>query len=232
MKHSLSAVQAVILDMDGVLVDTEPIHIRAFCELLDEMGVDYEAEYVNGFVGFSIDDNVRRINRDFFPDSQLDIEECVEKRDRMYLDILRATALHPLPGIRELTEVCRKKGLQLALASSSDRNQIQAILQNLKENGFDLKPYLNVVVSGDEVEHRKPDSQIYRLTLQRLGCPPEQALAIEDSEAGVESAKAAGVLCAALKNPYITDHRLKKADFLIDRINEVATALNSNPGKK
>jgi len=213
--------------MDGVLVDTEPIHIRAFCELMDEMGIIYEQSYVHGFVGYSIADNMRRINRDFLTEREMDIERCVEKRDTIYLNLIRSQPLQPLPGIPELAAFCRQHHIRLALASSSDRLQIDTILNNLKENGYNLWPNLAAIVSGNDVAQRKPQGDIYRLILKKLNCAPQKALAVEDSEAGVQSAVSAAITCLALKNPFVPDQRLSQAAALINNVSEFVQLLQA-----
>ena len=213
--------QAVILDMDGVLVDTEPLHIKSFCVLLDELGVSYKEEYVHSFVGYSIEDNVRRIDTDYFGGNGLDIQHYVEKRDSLYLDLVRSNLKHPMPGIKELVTCCSDNHIKTALASSSDKIQIDIILECLKSSGFDLLPELSAIVSGDEAVNRKPLSDIYELALRKLDCPADQAVAVEDSEAGVKSAKGAGIFCAALKNPYNSIELLSDADVLIDSIEDM-----------
>lgn len=219
--HKLSLpekLRAVILDMDGVLVDTEPLHIESFCLLMDEMGIDYELEYVHGFIGYSIADNMRRINKDFFPRSELDIDKCVEKRDQLYLDLIRSRSLQPIAGIVELIAHCGKTNIQLALASSSDRVQVDMIFDNLKQSGFDLRPHFEAVVSGSDVERRKPHPDIYRLALERLGCSANEALAVEDSPVGVQSALEAGLYCAAISSPYIAKEELGNAHAIFDSL--------------
>jgi len=221
------SLQAVILDMDGVLVDTEPLHIKSFCTLLDKLGVSFKEEYVHSFVGYSIEDNVRRIDNDYFGGSRLDIQKYVKKRDDLYLDLVKSNLKFPMPGIIELVTFCREKNIKTALASSSDRIQIDIILENLKINGFDLMPILDASVSGDEVINRKPQSDIYELVLQKMNCSAEQSIAVEDSQAGVTSAKGAGIFCAALKNPYNSIELLSEADVLIDSIYEVLAIIKS-----
>ena len=217
--------KAVILDMDGVLVDTEPLHIESFCLLMDEMGIDYETEYVHGFVGFSIADNIRRINDDFFPDSELDIEQCVQKRDQLYLDLIRSQELKPMTGIPELIDLCNQKKITLALASSSDRLQIDEILDNLKQNGQPIRSRLATIVSGNDVRRRKPFPDIYRLALNRLNLKAGEVIAVEDSPAGVQSALEAGLFCAAITSPYIPDHELKRANAVFTSISALTEHL-------
>jgi len=219
--------QAVILDMDGVLVDTEPLHIKSFCTLLDELGVSYKEEYVHSFVGYSIEDNVRRIDNDYFGGNGLDIQKYVEKRDKLYLDLVKSNLKFPIPGIIELVSFCQNNNIKTALASSSDRIQIDIILENLRKNGFDLMPVLAASVSGDEAARRKPLSDIYELALQKMDCPAEQAIAVEDSQAGVMSARGAGIFCAALKNPYNSIELLSEADALIDSIDDILKMIKS-----
>ncbi len=213
--------QTIILDMDGVLVDTEPLHIRSFCTLLEGLGVSFKEEYVHSFVGYSIEDNVRKIDKDFFGGNRLDISKCVKERDRLYLDLVKSKLKYPMPGIVELVSFCRQEKIKIALASSSDRIQIDIILDNLKKNGFDLVPIFEAIVSGDEVKNRKPLSDIYELVLKKLNCCAKQSIAIEDSQAGVQSARGAGIFCAALRNPFNSIELLSEADVLINSVEEI-----------
>ena len=215
----------LILDMDGVLVDTEPLHIEAFARYMDELGIAYRREYIHGFVGYSIEDNVRRINRELLPGREVDVAEGVRQRDRIYLDLLRSASLQPMPGIRELVAFCREKGWQVALASSSSREQVDLILDNLARNGFPAARQLDAVVCGDDVANRKPHGDIYRQMLKRLNCEPDRAMAVEDSGAGVTSAKAAGIFCVAVRSPFVPDEQLAQADWVVDSVAQLAALL-------
>jgi len=222
MKNKLpDKLQALILDMDGVLADTEPLHIEAFMRYMESLGLKFKPEYVHGFVGYSIKENVRRINKDFLAGREVPVEEGVRRRDAIYLDLIRNTRLQPLPGIREIIALAEEKRWQLALASSSSREQIDTVLENFRRNGFDLKGKLTVSVSGDDVALPKPDGAIYRLTLQKLRCRPALALAVEDSEAGLRSARANGIACAALANPYMSVERLGSAEVVLHSLVEL-----------
>ncbi len=215
-----NTLQALILDMDGVLVDTEPLHIEAFIRYMKSLGLQFDPGYVHGFVGYSIDENVRRINREFLAGREIPVAQGVRQRDAIYLDLIRNSRLQPLRGIREIADLAEEKGWQLALASSSSREQIQCILENLEQNGSALGEKFTAIVSGEDVALPKPDAAIYRLALQKLNCRPAQALAVEDSEAGVRSAKANGIACVALASPYMSPERLRKADVVVDSLTE------------
>ncbi len=208
-------IQALIFDMDGVLVDTEPIHIRSFQIFMDELNLNYDIRYIHGFVGYSIDQNVQRINRDFLQGKEIPLAEGVRRRDAIYLDLLRNTELHPLPGVRELIDFCETNQIALALASSSWKEQVEAILDLLEKEGYPLRSKFQSIVHGDHVAHRKPAPDIYLKTASDLKLPAQSCWAIEDSGAGVQSAKAAGVHCIGLETPFISSKALKEADVVV-----------------
>ncbi len=218
-------IQALIFDMDGVLVDTEPIHIRSFQTFMDELNLKYDMSYIHGFVGYSIDQNVQRINRDFLQGSEIPIAEGVRRRDAIYIELLEKTALQPLPGVMELIEWSEAKQIAVALASSSRQDQVDTILDLLERNGYALRSKFQSIVHGDHVKQRKPAADIYLKTVTNLNRPPQSCWAIEDSGAGVQSAKAAGMHCIGLETPFISSKALKKADGIVRDLFEAKTFL-------
>ncbi len=224
-------IQALIFDMDGVLVDTEPIHIRSFQIFMDELNLNYDIRYIHGFVGYSIDQNVRRINRDFLKGREIPVDEGVRRRDAIYLELLHSTPLAPLPGVMELMEWCETNHVTPALASSSWKDQVEAILNLLETNDYPLRSRFQSIVHGDHVQKRKPAPDIYLKTVSNLNLPAHQCWAIEDSGAGVQSAKAAGVHCIGLKTPFITSGALKEADVVVPDLLAAKTFLTGKDHK-
>lgn len=219
----LQHIEALILDMDGVLVDTEPFHIKAFRQYLKRHGLPYDDDnYIFGFIGFSVLDNMRSIYKKFYGSAdEKEIVKAIKERDAIYLQLLRETPLKPLPGIDSLIRICQKHQISVALASSSDREQIQVIFENLKRTSqgiFDPEVLFKTVLSGEDVPERKPHPEIYRRVVRELNVKPVHTMAIEDSPAGVQSAIEAGLICLALKSHFIDWRKLTAADLLIDSI--------------
>lgn len=210
-------IEACILDMDGVIVDTEPIQLEAFRRFLNDYQIGVSEEFLQSLVGYSIQDNMEDIKQQFFQDKSFDIPAAIKKRNAIYLKMIAQQNLKPLPGVMELISHCQQKKIKLALASSSDRQQVDTIMERLVIN---FRSVFNVVVTGDDVQNKKPAPDIYLRVVEKLNLPAQSCLAFEDSRAGVESARAAGVVCLAIRNRYAEDKYLKKADRTINSIQE------------
>ncbi len=220
-------IKALIFDMDGVLVDTEPIHVKAFQMFMDSLNLDYEPEYIHSFVGYSIDQNVRKINQDLLQGREISVPDGVRQRDEIYISLLKETLREPLPGIMELFEFCNTRGIVTALASSSWKDQVELVLALLAKNGSDLRPLFQSIVHGDHVKNRKPAPDIYLHMIQSLGIAAENCWAIEDSGAGVQSAKAAGIHVIGLSSPYNNPQQLQPADKIVTSIFDAEIYLES-----
>ena len=220
MKELFTQATAIILDMDGVLVDTEPLHMQAFAIYLDQNSIRYDQSFLQSLIGYSIDDNILKINRELLKDRQIPIEQGIKERDQIYIRLLKETRLTPLQGIPELVKKCQEEDKKLALASSSSREQVDIILETMATS-FDLRPYLMSIVTGDDVSHKKPAADIYRKTVENLNVEPGVCLTIEDSFAGIRSARAAGVRVLGLLNPYNDLSTSDEADGLIQSITDL-----------
>ena len=210
-------IKACILDMDGVIVDTEPIQLEAFRLFLNDYQIQVGQDFLQSLVGYSIQDNMKDIKQDFFPDKTFDVASGIKKRNAIYLKLISQRQLKPLPGVMDLISFCQQKNLKLALASSSDQQQVDTIMNRLVNN---FRTVFDVVVTGDDVHNKKPAPDIYLRVVEQLELAPTSCLAFEDSRAGVESAKAAGVICFAVRNRYAEEKYLQKADRIIDSIQE------------
>ena len=219
---------AIILDMDGVLADTEPIHIEAFRVMLKEYNIVADEDFLTSFIGHSVENNIAAINSRYFASQPLPETKTAKYRDDIYLKLLQESDLKPMPGIEDLLLFCAKHGIKLALASSSVREQIDVILSTLTSRSSDILSYENsfgVIVSGDIVANKKPAKDIYQLALQKLNYAADTCFAVEDSVAGIQSAQAAGLKCFVLKNEYTDDKDITFADGRIDSIKEIVSAL-------
>ena len=209
---NLGRFQAVIFDMDGVLVDGEPLHFRGVNELLAEEGksisLDAYKPYMGTKTGWS------DMIRDFglprpYAYYSARYREMMEHRYR--------EASSSLPGAVALVRALAKAGVPLALASSSIEPWVFACLERIG-----LRTAFNQIVTGSDVEQGKPDPEIYLLAARRLGFPPRACLALEDAPAGIESAHAAGMECWAIRTEYTRGLPLPSPEREFDSLEELS----------
>jgi len=203
--------EAVGFDMDGVLVDGEPLHFRAVNELLAPFGKSLSVEEYRPFMGTKAGwrQMVETLGLPLSPD---------EYRDRYNAIILRLyrEESRPLPGARELVGALRRAGMPLGLASSSAKEWVETCL-----DAIGLAEAFDVVVTGSDVEHGKPDPEIYLRTAARLGVEPRRCLVFEDAPAGVEAAVRAGMTVWAVRTPYTEGLELPGAARVVGSLEEV-----------
>lgn len=220
---SLQKPEAVIFDFDGILVDTEPMHHRAFNEVLDPLGMGFSwGEYVETYMGF--DD--RDAFREAFRAKGIDLDEAnlarlVAAKSESFLRGLH-DGVASYPGAVSLIETLRAAGRPLALCSGALRTDIDPILAKLG-----IARCFDVVVSADDVRRSKPDPESYALAFGKLSeryatslTNPGRSVAIEDTPAGIRSAKGAGLRVLAVTNSYGAEE-LDEADWIVDSLENV-----------
>jgi beta-phosphoglucomutase len=196
----------VIFDMDGVLVLSEPFIAAAAIGMFAEKGFRVAAEEFRPFIGAGEDRFIGGVAeaRGIPMDPARDKARTYE----IYLEMIRGK-LRPLPGVREFVETCKQRGLRLAVASGSDTIKVEA---NLRELGLPATDFA-AIVTGSEVERKKPAPDIFLEACRRLGLQPASCLVIEDAVNGVRAAKAAGMRCLALTTTFASTD-LREADWI------------------
>jgi beta-phosphoglucomutase len=194
---------AVIFDFDGIIVDTEPLHYKAFQELLVPLGLGYSwQEYLDRYLGFDDRDAFREAFRAAcqpLPDREL--KRLMDGKAEAFLKIV-SVGVAPYPGVVELIRSISGV-LPLALCSGALRSDIDPILIQLGLTGA-----FDTLVTADEVAASKPHPESYRLAVQRLQAlfpdriDPSASIAIEDTPAGIASASGAGLNVLAVTNSY------------------------------
>ena len=197
--------KAVIFDMDGVLVDSQPYHFKADIDTMAEYGVIKGQKFYESFAGTLTADRMRTL------------KEMSIKRENMILDIMGKEDIKPVSGIPEFLRSIEEKGLTTAVASSSDYKLINLILDRLK-----IAQYFDSVTSGSDVKRGKPSPDVFLLAAERIGIEPAECLVVEDSENGVKAAKAAGMKVLGYINPTSGKQDLSLADFITDDFKKIS----------
>ncbi len=205
-------ITTIIFDMDGVIIDSEPIYFRVILKMFREMGIGMTEEELTNFVGRS--DLWETIKQEY--DANFDVDEINREEQRRFLAYLNN---HfdggPIDGVEELLRSLNEKNYKLALASSSRVENINTVL-----NKLNLERYFPLRISGADLETSKPHPEIFLKAAEMAGAQPEQCLVIEDSKNGVMGAKAAGMLCIGYKNPNSGNQDLSAADRIISSYSE------------
>jgi len=202
--------RAFIFDMDGVIVDSEPLHTATKMETFHHFGISFEERRLEQYAG--------RTSKELFSDALADCPTALTWKDladykhRLYIDRLtHADDIVPIPGVVQLIARLHAKGNLLAVASSTGRNIIEMVLRR-----FGVRPYFTAVISGAELPRSKPDPAIYRKAADSLGIVPAHCTVIEDAAAGIAAAKAAGMTCIAYHNPNSGNQDLSHADWIAE----------------
>lgn len=208
--------KCVIFDMDGVIIDSEPIHQKCERKMFQLLGINVSEDEHNAFMGTTDETWWSWLGSKY--DLPIKIPEIIQLKKKLYMEYLRQEVhIKPIPYVSELISDLHKNNFLLALASSSPHEQIDYIL-----SCFELKKYFNLTISGEDVEKGKPSPEIFLKVSERLQVPPELCIVIEDSFNGVSAAKSANMKCIGYMNPSSGNQDLSKADILIISFNGLA----------
>ncbi len=207
---------AVIFDMDGVIVDSEPLHQRAFEALFEELGKKHDHGIVfSDYYGRSD----KALLRDFIERHKIphELEALTERKLKYFLAYLRDHR----PVFKELHQFVPdlKRRYQLGVASSSQHRVIDVVMEI-----SGLRSYFDAIVGFEDIRLTKPDPEIYFTAAKRLGVRPSECCVIEDAALGVQAAKMAGMTCIGLTTS-LPPEKLKRADFIAKDYHEVREIL-------
>ena len=208
--------RAVIFDWDGVVVDSSAHHERSWEILAAKRRLPLPADHFKR--GFGKKNNVIIPDLGWAKDPA-DVEALAHEKEEIYRSLVREKGIEPLPGVRELLAALRAENIPCAIASSTERANL-----DLPIDLMGLREFFTVIVSGEEVVHGKPDPAVFLLAAERLGIKPADCVVIEDALVGIEAAKRAGmpVLAVATTNPIET---LSSADAAVSGLMDI------NPGR-
>ena len=213
--HLLPA--AIIFDMDGVLVDSNPFHLRKWIDLLRAHGVPFdEQELPKTVLGPPNDVTFRR-----YLDRNLSAAQLAELGEELEANFRRQIGPHAraLPGVRRFIEECRVQGIAMAVASAAIAKNVNFLIAALG-----LGEYFGAVITGDQISHPKPDPEIYLKTAGLLGASPPACVVFEDSFVGIAAAKHAGMKCVAIASTFSAGdlRRETQADLIVPSFETVS----------
>jgi HAD superfamily hydrolase (TIGR01509 family) len=204
--------KAVIFDMDGVLVDSEPFHQEAERQLHRMLGIVVPDEMFMKFVGLSMVKMWEILKAEYQleqPVTEL-LKLDSQFRRKYFLDL---PAIPVIEGVWELLITLTARGVPIALASSTEKGIIQNILHTSK-----LEKFFKVLVSGEEVAQGKPAPDVFLKAAELIDVKPQECMVIEDSRNGVIAAKRAGMYCVGFQNPESGNQDLSAADKIVKKI--------------
>ncbi len=203
-------IKAVIFDMDGVLVDSEPKYMERRIDFFKSKGyenISYESQLK--FIGSNPKDMCKMVE-----------PVSIEKQEKLRRDYRHFSKNYKIdfkevldPNIAYVFRSLKEMGLSLAIASSSSMDTIKKIVDLAKAS-----PYLDLILTGDDFSKSKPNPTIYKHSLRELGLSPKEALVVEDSKHGITAGKAAGIKVVARRTD-LQDQ--SQADFFIDQLEEL-----------
>jgi len=205
-------IQAVIFDMDGVIIDSKPFHKKSWQSFCADQGYTLSDEEFEKIFGRRCEDIIRTLFGTRFSDSE--VIACGKEIDRRFRSLI-AEHVEPIRGLREFLAELASHNIPLALATSGSIENIELILGSLH-----LKEKFQVIVSEKDVKRGKPEPEIYLITAHRLGMHPEQCVVFEDSVSGITAAKRAGMRCITLTTTHQREE-LKSADLIINDFTEI-----------
>ena len=209
----MPAAEQVVFDLDGVMVDSEPVHERATAEYLSGLGAVGDQELFDDMMGR----RVRELIDALAERLGLDLERVFADREAIFWRLLDQ-GLEPMPGLHAAVDRLAGAGLPMAVASSGTRAYVDHVLERLR-----VRAAFAAVVSGEEVRHGKPDPEIYLLAAERLHADPGDCVAIEDTTHGIAAARGAGMRAVAVTHPMNATLDLSAADAVVADLDAAAT---------
>lgn len=203
--------KAVIFDMDGVLIDSEPFHQVVNEKIFANLGINLSEDEYHSFIGTTHKDMWSTIKKRYnLPQS---VPELVNMQVSGNINYIKNEKIEPIKikGVAKLLSKIARENIKTGIASSSPTEVIELVI-----NKFRLSDYFSAVVGGEEIKKGKPSPDIFLKAAKRLDVNPSDCIVIEDSRNGVLAAKAAGMKCVGFKNPNSGNQDLGKADLVID----------------
>lgn len=207
--------KAVLFDMDGVIVDTEPLHRKAYFKMFEDVEIDVSEELYNSFTGQATLPICNTLCSHFSLTTSP--EELVKIKRNNFKNLFEFDdSLELIDGVLERIKEYHENGLTLILASSASMPNINRIFDR-----FNLESYFKAKISGADLKASKPHPEIFIRASELAGEPRENCVVIEDSTNGMKAAKAAGIFCVGFQSPNSLDQDYSLADLVVRNFDEI-----------
>lgn len=211
----MKEIKCVIFDMDGVIIDSELLHKKAYYETFISLGLDVSEELYKTLTGSSTINAFQRLIAHF--NLEEDPNQLVLQKRKRYVNFFENDpTLHLVKGVEEIIRYFYNKEIILILASSSAMVNIDRVF-----NRFDLNQYFTAKISGADLIESKPHPEIFEKAAVLGNTPKENCIVIEDSDNGVKAANDAGIFVFGYQNPMAADQTLENADSVITDFSEL-----------
>ena len=209
----MTELKAVIFDIDGTLIDNNDVHLKAWKKYLKDEGREISDEdYKKNISGRTNHDAVEHIYEKKM--SKVEAEKYYLRKEEIYREMFEPD-IKPIQGLEHLLKEIQDHGVDMAIATSGIQVNIDFMFRHIP-----IQQFFKRVINSDNITKGKPDPEIFTTTAKALNIPPQNCIVFEDSTAGVEAGKAAGMKVVALTTTH-TKKELKEADLVIDDYTEV-----------
>jgi beta-phosphoglucomutase family hydrolase len=206
----MKKVDAVIFDMDGVLIDSERISFKCFQEVLKDYDYEMDEKIYLKFIGRNYDGIGKVLKEEYGKD--FPFEEIYKKKSNMAVEFTNKNGVKVKPDVHDLIDYLNSKNYKIAVATSTRRERALELLEEAR-----IKDKVNYVVCGDQVEHSKPNPEIFLKAAKGLEVKPENCMVIEDSDAGITAAHTAKMVGIHVPDMKELEDETKKLAFKICR---------------
>ncbi len=206
--------KAVLFDMDGVIVDTEPLHRKAYHQMFDDVNIDVSLDLYASFTGQSTINICKRLV-DHFNLSETP-EYLVSLKRKHYKYFFDNGELDLIDGVLDRIKDYHTNNVTLVVASSASMHGINQIFDR-----FDLNQYFSAKFSGADLKQSKPHPEIFIKAAESTGFNKSECIVIEDSTNGIKAAKAANIFCVGFKSPHSSGQEYHLADMTISDFKEI-----------
>jgi HAD superfamily hydrolase (TIGR01509 family) len=214
--------RVVIFDMDGVIIDSEPMHNKAYHDMFDEIGITVSTELYESFTGQSTINICKRLCDHFRLVESPEILVALKRKH--YKRFFESNSeLGLIDGVLDLIKDYHSNGLTLVVASSAAMTSINQIFDR-----FDLNKYFVAKLSGGDLKESKPHPEIFIKAAEATGFNRDECIVIEDSTNGIEAAKAAGIFCVGYDSFHSKNQDYSKADMVIKSFKEIGFSKTIN----
>lgn len=208
-------IQTVIFDMDGVIVDTEPVHHFAYYQHFNELNIEVSDALYRSFTGNSTRNIFQKLKAHYNLTDE--VEHLILRKRELFNEAFDLKEdLYLIDGVKALIKDLHSNGMQLIVASSASKVTIDRVFTR-----FNLHQYFTHILSGEDFPKSKPHPAIFQHAASLSKAPKENCIVIEDSANGIQAAVAAGIFCVGYDSFHSKDQDLSKANVIVRHFNEL-----------